>query len=180
MPGVPEHDPGFLDLLSPGGLLLSTYYLLHRAWLLEVPNFVFGVSCISPPPLLLSTAKDQGRVSSTNEGPKGQDVQSCSKTAGAKIMERFGHTYPNGVVGRNQSIPSTTKTVYEPLSVPALGRLGPLLGWEPAPDWVLQGSREVRSASQHRRPRRTRPRTVFFVRVLSKVRPSSSQALPQS
>lgn len=139
---------------------------------------------VSPAPPRLHSCTRQPRIKAVLAGrmrvPKGQDVQSCPETAGAKIMERFGHTYPKGVVGREQSKRSTTKTVYEPLSVPALGRLGPLRGWEPGPDWVLQGSWEVRSASQHRRPRRTRPRTVFFVRVLSKVRPSSSQALPQS
>lgn len=70
-----------------------------------------------------------GLESSNCHCSQGQHVQSCSETAGAKTLERFGQSPTAWLAESKKANPALHEdSVQEPLRVPATGQPEPLLG----------------------------------------------------
>lgn len=100
-------------------LCLEAAFLSPGSTIIKQPSFlssIFGV-----------------KQSSTTQG---QDVQSCSETAGAKPLERFRRVQTVQLAESKANCSSRRHSVRAPrCACPGLPR--PLHGWEPSPDWAL-------------------------------------------
>lgn len=116
-------------------LCLEAAFLSPGSTIIKQPSFLFPTFGV--------------KQSSTTQG---QDVQSCSETAGAKPLERLRRVQTVRPAESKANSVHHEDTVYERQGEPVLGRPGPCTAGSPALTGLYSGRRAARSASQHRRP----------------------------